>query len=585
MNLSKHLVEHAAIGALTAPMAAAVVAGSGTAPNTLVSFLNLRRATAIGTFTPPAPYNYATFAEMTAKNQVETAAASVGTGTAKWTALVSKDYALHGGLVFVPGGFGGYMYWFCYTPLPKNSTVIDSLFENACVAASNDLQTWVTPPGGYNPVIAPPVPNAWYNSDPHLYYDAPNKRMVLAYRLKNATNSLMISVTSDGMSWSTPVAVWTAASATNDMASPSVFFDGTQWVCYSHDLSAVPPVFRRMVNGSSDVFSGWPATPTTVTPPVIPAGFDGTTFSWFHSCFKRLDDSRIVGLMQKSTPSEMWLAESVDGLVFYGRRLDMVCPGTTQVMYRPTFAVLPGNDVVAVYSYVEKAIFGISLLRQHPANFKTEEIAKLAAISLLAKYSGTLAAGTLWADSMIRADDAVSLGTADSGGVYTYSGKQFVIVSNRAVLNDTAVSVGRAMTASLGTTDYSVSLCINTLNKTGAATWSETYLTFRQKAITTNFYRFGESSTSSKVLHLQRVGGTGGNLILGTSGHNAIKDGDVLRVDCKGSLIECYLNGDRVFEVVDADADLMANGDKIGFFTNGSATQQATFSHLTAIAL
>lgn len=572
-----------------------VLGGSGiypvSAPNSSPSFLNLRRETALRSVSLPNPYNVATFADMTAKNQADVAAAKAGTGRAKWEALVYKDYIVHTSLVYVPGGLAGYIYWAAYTPMPKNASAYDNTFENPCVAASNDLQTWVIPPGGANPVVPPLVTATGYNSDPCLYFDEPNKRFVLVWREADGVSRLKMIVSADGITWTSPVTVWTGATS-NDMSSPSIWFDGTQWVVCSHKLD-VPYKMQRMVNGGADPFTGWPALQTDMTPPVIPVSWDGVN-SWapWHSALRRLPDGRIAGIVQITAGSgaagELWLIEATaaDTTKFYARKLEQAFNSH----YASGCALLPNGKVALLASYlpIYSASFlqrigpDIALLAEQPANEYIAEAARTAGINSLLSNGATKPSGVLWVDSMNRADNAVNLGTADSGGTYTYSGTQLVITGKRAIPNATSGN-GFALTGDLATTDYSVSVCLNLLAKTAATAWGETAILFRVKDAS-NYYKFGVVGASGRAYRLFKIGGAG-NLGFCQGSMDGARDGDILRVDCKGPNIECYVNGIKFAEFTDADAVLMASGTKVGLLAAGNAFQQGTLSNLIVTAL
>lgn len=83
--------------------------------------------------------------------------------------------ACHPSVVYIPGGFGGYKYWMGFTPYPNTNEA----YENPCLLASNDGDTWVVPDGITNPLAA--TPPTYHNSDTELVYDSDNSILYLYY--------------------------------------------------------------------------------------------------------------------------------------------------------------------------------------------------------------------------------------------------------------------------------------------------------------------------------------------------------------------------------------------------------------------
>lgn len=70
------------------------------------------------------------------------------------------DEAYHPKVLYFENGWNGYTYWLSYTPYPH----ADDTKEDPCIACSNDLETWVVPPGLINP-LSRRDNDRGYNSD------------------------------------------------------------------------------------------------------------------------------------------------------------------------------------------------------------------------------------------------------------------------------------------------------------------------------------------------------------------------------------------------------------------------------------
>lgn len=538
------------------------------------NFLSMRRQSPLQMLRPPAPYDRPAFTDLSAANQAGLNARTGG--AAAWAALTvgQKDYVTHPGLEYVPEGFGGYCYWLCYTPYPRpGAGNADATFENPCVVATNDFITLVEP--APNPIVQPPVSVTVYLADVNLYYDRPNKRMVLMYRERGAgLNKLMVMWTFDGITWTTPAQIWSGSTGSSDMASPSFWFDGTQWIVIAHDLDASPFTVRKMVNGSADITTGWPTTPTTITFPSIPISFDGSTWRWWHSHLRRLPDGRIGGLAQNNNGTaggqgEVWLVESGDdGATFTGRRLD------TSDFYRPTWCMLPTGDVLAAYSRIYSNAFELAILREEQMPTAQAEFGRFMGTLSIAKRGGVGAtgAGILFADGFDRADSAAAIGTPDSGGTYSHADaapQRFGIVSKRATPNDTQTGRCRLFTQNLNTANYSAALLLDKAAGTPAAS-GEAYVLVRGVDIFSNFIRFGVVNAGGRQMVLQQVV-AGATTQSKNTAYNAWPEyGSILRVDCDGRWILAFLNGEHMFEML--DQTFTTTGTYCGFGTVGLVT-------------
>lgn len=173
---------------------------------------------------------------------------------------------------FGVGPFNGYRYWMGVTPFANS----DSSLENPCILVSNDNSTWTIPPGGSNPID--PTPSTGYNSDPDLLYGQDGV-LYLFYRQTQgspAGDVIYCRSSSNGTTWSAEVLVLNTGA--NTLLSPTVYWDGTQYVMYVVDITvAGDPIMRRTC-----------ATPTGTwsAPAAIGITFPGNRTAWHIDAFK-----------------------------------------------------------------------------------------------------------------------------------------------------------------------------------------------------------------------------------------------------------------------------------------------------------
>jgi len=222
---------------------------------------------------------------------------------------------VHPSVVYIPEGWGGWKYWMAYTPYP----VINSDYENPCLAVSNDGDSnWTTPAGLTNPLAGKPANG--YNADTHLVMAPDYSKLYMIYRERStgasAGNRVKLMESADGRKWTDPVTIITGTYAVQDYASPSLWFDPTisKWVMISHNLDGGATYPMQLTQSlTADLYGGWAAPQTiTITNPTA-----GRTF--WHSAFNRLPDGRVIGLIQDivnggaGAAGQLFAAESLDG--------------------------------------------------------------------------------------------------------------------------------------------------------------------------------------------------------------------------------------------------------------------------------
>ena len=467
---------------------------------------------------------------------------------------------VHPALLYFKAGLWGYRYWMAYTPYPGS----DSQYENPCVAASNDLQTWVSPAA--NPLVQKPAGASNYNADPHIFMAPDNSRMYLAFRERiiGGNNNVKVMHTSDGVNWSAPVTIISGAQGSVDYGSPSIWWNGTGWTMISHQIDAAAPwPVRRNVSSTSDVYGAWGAA-TTVTIAAY------SSRAWWHSFHVRMPSGQVIALFQDNNQSAgaagaLYMAESADDGATYSIT-GPVWAATSK--YRSAFAVRmdssgPVIDFVLGDLSVSKLYY-----------FASRSNARAVRAAGLSRHSSALLAptnlqqGVLWADTCTRADSAVSPGTADSGGSYTVSSGTWGIGTNRLY----PVATGRLL-ASAGTANHAFSVQFVDIT-TATQQWA-----ICRSVDASNYWRAGVLSPSaagaSPVVLQNIVSGAVGavNKIVGS-----IARGDVLTVEGIGGLVRVYVNGVPIHE---EPCITSATGTSFGIQANAGAN--TFFRNLTCI--
>lgn len=176
-------------------------------------------------------------------------------------------YFWHPSVVYIPEGFGGHKWWMAQTPYHPLVDIkpYQSRWELPCVYWSEDGIRWKSIP--YNPVddLTPEqIYSEDYLSDTHLVYH--EGILELYYRLSllkdkklRDNKTLLFKRTSlDGIHWSSrklivdlrdknDVSVWG-----EQVISPSIIWDGTQYLCWYVDSSSYIPQKRIRMISSSD---------------------------------------------------------------------------------------------------------------------------------------------------------------------------------------------------------------------------------------------------------------------------------------------------------------------------------------------
>lgn len=265
-----------------------------------------------------------------------------------------SDYRpIHPGIEYFPNGWNGFKWWMVYTPYPN----ADSEFENPTIAVSNDLETWIQPPGIFqNPIVDTPLGVGNFNADTDLFYDSASDQLCMIYRERlggATTNNLKMMVTSDGLSWGDgttegdQLTLKTGSTTSQDFATPSLMKVGSTYRIYfiNGDNVADPAVYKDIEYvESSSLESGYGAI-TTIPEINLPSN----DVTWWNMYIKFVD-GEYVGFIQdapeRGSAGDLYTLKSTDGTNF---TTQLVYPSAA--FYRCCFAITPINLSGQQYYY------------------------------------------------------------------------------------------------------------------------------------------------------------------------------------------------------------------------------------------
>ncbi len=141
--------------------------------------------------------------------------------------------AVHPDVVYIPGGFGSkkWPYWMVCTPYPCGN----ERFENPEIFVSYDAITWFIPDGVRNPIVPPLEIATSHHSDPDILFHANMLWLIYRQTIRSKTsreNILYLIKSSDGVSWSRPIAILRDKEGA-ELLSPSIVHDGTSFLLWT----------------------------------------------------------------------------------------------------------------------------------------------------------------------------------------------------------------------------------------------------------------------------------------------------------------------------------------------------------------
>lgn len=449
----------------------------------------------------------------------------------------ASKYVVHPSLLFIPEGWNGYKYWLVYTPYYN----MENTYENPCMVVSNDTNSWTVPEGLTNPIIPSPGGSA-YNSDPCIYIHTDGV-MYMMYRVRSSTtNSLMLIYSSNGISWSTPLVLKVGAVNVQDYASPSFWHDGTNWVCFFHNLDVVGYPFQRMTAVSILDWSGSSLTTMTMVNP------NSTT--WWHSHFKRLPSGSVIGIICEGAASggTSYLIQTADMINFSVLPLKRCATD-----YKSTFVIIDeeGNSTPKMFFIFGRLLSGFHLYKTFARVDGRASRRMLATNTILGTYAIDANSQnlTLGVDSFT--------GTPGNDLATTLDGKTWVQVSaDTIVIDATGTKATNENTSNcrayidIGIADFSVQA------KFTYAPGGQMWIMFRY-IDSSNFWRVGVQAVGALRLQSVIAGGIVNDIIIS----HTFTNGDVFRVRCDTSMITLYINEYPKLELISL---LNITGTKVG---------------------
>jgi len=213
--------------------------------------------------------------------------------------------AIHPDVLYFENGWNGYKYWLAMTPYAGQ----DATLENPSMLVSNDGQTWEVPTGLTNPII--PYPGVgMFNSDTDLTMSPDGLTMYMVYREFSTLEKIFLISSTDGINWTLPTLILEGdVSSVTQMLSPSIIWDGSQYVMYTGDSSQVSfrdVAFRRTCPTIDGTWSS--RIPTVMS----------EDFGINHVCVKLIDGVYYMVTTNTIGPGKFgnYLAKSTDGINF-----------------------------------------------------------------------------------------------------------------------------------------------------------------------------------------------------------------------------------------------------------------------------
>jgi hypothetical protein len=162
----------------------------------------------------------------------------------------TSGQTVHPSVLYVAAGWSGHTYWQANTPFPD----YDETKERPSIWYSDDNSTWTAPDtgGGNNLIDTLPTPNGGTWSDPDILLVG--STMYCFYRefFGATSNAIYYKTSTNGTTWSARTLALSVG--TNTLLSPSIVYDGTQWIMYTVSGS-VGLIYRRTASAPNGTWS------------------------------------------------------------------------------------------------------------------------------------------------------------------------------------------------------------------------------------------------------------------------------------------------------------------------------------------
>lgn len=467
-----------------------------------------------------------------------------------------KDHA-YGTPVYHPSGWNGYKFWMVGAPFPGSNAA----YENPCIYVSNDGENFSVPAGLTNPIFGPPAVGNY--SDPQICFSPDYSKLYVIWVWENGggtipggySYALMISESTDGVTWATPQVINGQANAANRSDSPSLFWNGNGWtVLYVQAGQAGTPL-GKITTSSTTPYTGWGAvTAPTMTHPL--------SRNWWHCYFSRAADGQVIGMVQDNNNDggQLYTCSSADGgNTFTVRPFTAIPAAAGGNWYRPSLCICSDGVKQEIIGYFSRiGGLGITNFQVQKAKLAFDAHLHFAAkASVLDMVNRQVSPGrgiTVW-DSFTRANAAV-LGNADSGQAWTTQTGTFGILSNTANNQTTNNNIA---TIDPGFSNCSVEVALVTI---GSA--FNLICNFQDSG---NFWQFGWNGAQ---MQLQKIVAGGAAYTFTFTGFTP-SVGDILGLVRKGQFLAVYYNGRLIDMIQDA---AFANSTLVGLQASGATATQ-----------
>lgn len=487
-----------------------------------------------------------------------------------------KEHA-YGTPIYFENGWNGYKFWMVGAPYPTTESLPLASFkyENPCVYVSQDGENWSVPSGLTNPIatsIGLSDANSYY-ADPYITASPDNSKLYVIWYWTNRTgtikSSLLISESTDGVTWSAPVSIYDSTSTSFQPNSPSLFWNGNGWTVLIVETGTGFNI-QRMTTPSPTPYTGWSAFSAVTAP--HPA-----SRNWWHAHFVPIGGGVVIGMASdnNSAGGTGYTLKSSNGGVSFSVQPFSAYNGSVAggTWYRPSLCVMTNGIAHRVAMYVSRIgpLYGAGF-------WVGKALLSLAASTVLGAKDAlrdmvqrkvttpinTLKRSLLAWDSFQRADSATTLGNSDGGIAWTQPNTPtnvWGINSNRAYQTSTGNCIAVLDVAS---SDYEFEFQIQTMG---------TQLNIMFGYIDgSNFYRVISSGA------VQRIISGGIDKAYGNISPWTLVAGDIIGIRKNGEWVTIYLN-DRPQDSIqlnEANDAALKSSTKIGMQASGASASYIT---------
>lgn len=188
----------------------------------------------------------------TAYTEPTSASASNATGSLNIPTYDGSNQCVHPDVIDMGAGntWNGHRYWMAMTPYPAS----DADYENPSIVVSEDGNSWSVPAGLTNPVVAGGV--GFHNADPDIVLSPSGEMWMLYLKTNGSTyDEIFAKSSSDGVNWGSPILI--ISGSFGDFLSPSIIYDGTQYIMWHvNDTDNPNTLKRRICSSPSGTWSG-----------------------------------------------------------------------------------------------------------------------------------------------------------------------------------------------------------------------------------------------------------------------------------------------------------------------------------------